>query len=180
MFTKNFTYHGLIYIGNYVKIITKNGNTILEDQVTILDYSIIDSSEGYIKIGSNTQIGYNTILKSFSGQITIGEKCVINQFTSIYGNGGTRIGDNVLIGPSVVIIPANHIYKKKNIPIRNQGETLKGIIIEDDVWIGAHSTILDGVHIGKGAIIAAGSVVTKDVDDFAIVAGIPAVLKKYR
>jgi acetyltransferase-like isoleucine patch superfamily enzyme len=90
------------------------------------------------------------------------------------------IGDNVLIAGHTMIIPSNHNSQDLQIPINQQGENSKGIIIEDDVWIGAGCKILDGVCIKSGAIIGAGSVVTKDIPPNAIIAGVPGKLIKYR
>ena len=90
------------------------------------------------------------------------------------------IKDDVLIGPRVFIASFNHNLKKNNIPVRLQGDTGKPIVIGEDVWVGAHAIILAGVKIGKGAVIGAGSVVTKDVEPYAIVAGVPAKFIKFR
>ena len=78
------------------------------------------------------------------------------------------------------MIPSNHNYARTDIPIYRQGETSKGIVIEDDVWIGARVTILDGVRVGGGSIIAAGAVVSKDVEPFSVVGGVPARVLKSR
>lgn len=91
------------------------------------------------------------------------------------------IGKNVLIGPNVTIIGSNHKYERRDIPIREQGvEYKKEIIIEDDVWIGSNAVILPGVTIKKGAIVAAGSVITKSVEEYQIVGGNPAKFIKER
>ncbi len=98
----------------------------------------------------------------------------------VYGQGGVKIGNYVRITAHTIIVAPQHIFKRRDIPICEQGIESKGIIIEDDVWIGAHCTILDGVKIGKGAIIAAGAVVTKDVAPYSTVGGVPAKLIKVR
>src|SRR5690606_10426864 len=85
-----------------------------------------------------------------------------------------KIGKDCSIAPNVIIVGANHLFKDSSATIKSQGVELKGIIIEDDVWIGANATILDGVIIRKGVVIAAGAVVHKDVDSFSIVGGVPA------
>lgn len=74
----------------------------------------------------------------------------------------------------------NHQYQDLQTPIRLQGETRQGIIVDDDCWIGAKSTILDGVHIQKESVVAAGSVVTKNVPAGSIVAGVPAKVLRSR
>lgn len=90
-------------------------------------------------------------------------------------NGGQiTIHDNVLIGPRCVIHSGNHNFADPQKLIREQGFTFRDIVIHEDVWIAANCTILSGVTIGKGSVIAAGSIVTKDVPEYAIVAGVPA------
>ena len=95
--------------------------------------------------------------------------------------GPLQIGNNVMMGPDVIIFTSNHETSRTDIPMRGQGSTLpQKVTIEDDVWIGARVIILPGVTIGKGAILAAGAVVSKDVPDYAIVGGVPAKVLKYR
>lgn len=89
--------------------------------------------------------------------------------------GPLTIGNNVMMGPDVLIYTKNHEVSSIEIPMIDQGETVpRPVIIEDDVWIGARAIILPGVTIGKGSIIGAGAVVTKDVLPYMIVAGVPA------
>lgn len=83
------------------------------------------------------------------------------------------MGKNTMIAAHTIIVPSNHRFERLDLPIRDQGLVKEGIFIEEDVWIGAGSKILDGVHIGKGCVIGAGSVVTKSIDDYSIVAGVP-------
>lgn len=95
--------------------------------------------------------------------------------------GKVRIGRDVMMGPEVVFYTVNHETKRTDIPMKMQGMTeQRACIVGDDVWIGRRAIILPGVTIGKGAIIGAGSVVTKDVPPYSMVAGNPAVVKKYR
>jgi len=96
-------------------------------------------------------------------------------------SGEITIGDNVMMGPEVMIYTSNHNYGRKDIPMIDQGQSdIRPVVIGDDVWIGARAIILPGVNIGKGSIIAAGSVVTKDVLEYSIVGGNPAKLIKKR
>lgn len=101
-----------------------------------------------------------------------GTACVIG--------GQIVIGENCLIGPKVVMRTASHRFEKKEVNIRGQGHQIADILIEDDCWIGANAIILGGVHIGKGAIIGAGAVVTKDIPSMVIAVGVPAKVLKYR
>ncbi len=110
--------------------------------------------------------------------VSIGNNCAINAYVHIWGNGGVAIGDNVMIASHVVISSLSHDYASNS--MRFSPLIAKNITIADDVWIGSSSIILPGITIGNGAVIGAGSVVTKDVAEMAIVAGNPARLIKYR
>jgi acetyltransferase-like isoleucine patch superfamily enzyme len=88
--------------------------------------------------------------------------------------GGVEIGDNTRIAEKVSIHAMNHNYINKNQLIINQGRRAMGIKIGNDVWIGAGAKILDGVEIGDGCVVAAGSVVTKSIESYLVVAGVPA------
>lgn len=143
--------------------------------------SLDNSMGGQIVIGNNNEILNGCLLMTYGGSISIGNNCSINPYTILYGHGeGLVIGNNVLIAGHCLIIPSNHVFTKRDITINKQGETSKGIVIEDDVWIAAGCQILDGVTIGKGAIVAAGSVVNKSIDPYTIVGGVPAKLIKNR
>lgn len=159
-----------------------NGKLTIGKKCNISKNSVFNlGNNGVIQIGEFTEILHGCLLMTYNGSITIGSNCSINPYTIIYGHGkGTAIGNNVLIAGHCLLIPANHVFIRTDIPINQQGTDSKGIIIEDDVWIAAGCQILDGVTIGKGAIIAAGSVVNKSVDPFSIVGGVPAKLIKYR
>lgn len=92
-----------------------------------------------------------------------------------------KIGSDVMVGPDVLIIDQSHRFDSVEIPMRLQGDHAPApVTIHDDVWIGARAIILPGVTISKGAIIGAGAVVTKDVPSYAICAGNPARVIKYR
>lgn len=107
--------------------------------------------------------------------IIIGNKSEIGTNARIMIKGILRIGDNVMMGPDVLIIDNNHRFSDTKIPMIEQGNySPKDITIEDDVWIGGRVIILPGVKIGKGSIIGAGSVVTKNIDPYSIVGGNPA------
>ena len=86
----------------------------------------------------------------------------------------------MLCGQSVRFHSENHIIERIDIPIRDQGVSNQGILIEDDVWLGSGVVILDGVHIGTGAVVAAGSVVNKDVPSYTVVGGVPTKVLKLR
>ena len=159
----------------------KNVNAYIHSSVRIYPNVVINTEYGgKISVGENCELLHGVSLMTYGGNIEIGNNCSINPYTILYGHGNLVIGDNVLIAGHCLIIPANHIFTDINIPINAQGLTKKGVIIEDNVWIGAGCRILDGVRIGQGAIIAAGAVVNKNVLPNTIVGGIPAKLIKTR
>jgi len=149
----------------------------IEDNVKILRGVSI---EGDTWIGNNTIIHDYSIISAYNGSIKIGQNCSVNPYCVLYGGGGLKIGDNVRIAAHTVMIPSNHIYDDRTIPIFLQGISTKGINIEDDVWIGAGVKILDGTKIGRGSIIGAGAVVIGEIPPFSIAVGVPAKIKKTR
>lgn len=158
-----------------------------QDKIIIGKNVNIDSSaifrvirDSKIIIGDNTSINHGVCLMTYGGNIEIGTACDINPYTIIYGHGNTKIGKKVLIAGHCMIIPSNHNYKDTNKPIADQGNTSKGIVIQDDVWIAHGCTILDGVTIGQGSIVAAGSVVREDIPPYTIYGGVPAKYIKNR
>ena len=98
----------------------------------------------------------------------------IGQGTILYGNGGLTIGKDVIIAGQCFIVASMHEYQDPTQPISAQGFSTQGIIIEDNVWIGAGAKVLDGVTIGKGAVVGANAVVTKSIPAGSCVVGIPA------
>ena len=131
------------------------------------------------KIGTKTWINRDVVFEA-PQKISIGDNVQINTRCWISGGGGLEIHDNTLIGPHVVIHSANHNFSDRKTPILKQGHTFKKIIIEKDVWIGANATILPGVIIREGSIIAAGAVVTKSTEQYGVYGGVPAKYIKSR
>lgn len=138
------------------------------------------SFDSEIRIGDDCYVGIGTIIKCYGGKINIGNNVSINPYTFINAGGGLVIGNDVRIAAHTSIICSNHNFNEISLPIRLQGNIKKGVVIEDDVWIGTGVRILDGVKIGKGAIVGAGSVVNKDLEPYSISVGVPAKTIKYR
>jgi galactoside O-acetyltransferase len=136
---------------------------------------IVSGTEN-IKLGNNIKFFGRDYLDAGDGSITIGDRTNINTGVTLDASfqGKIVIGNDVQIGPNVVIIASSHNYGRTDIPINQQGHTGGSITIEDDVWIGANCVITAGVIIGQGAIIGAGAVVTHNIDAFTIAGGIPA------
>lgn len=130
------------------------------------------------KCGKNVNVEHHAYFQN-GFNIEIGDNSGIGVNANIPNN--TIIGKNVLMGPDVMFFPSSHRFEKKDQSIMEQGyEEPKQVVIEDDVWIGARVIIVGGIRIKHGAVIGAGSVVTKDVEPFSIVAGVPAKVIKFR
>jgi len=133
-----------------------------------------------IEIGANTIVMHGAVLHVYNFRdlphagIKIGRDSLVGEYSVIRGQGGVTIGDRVYTSPFTQIIAVNHVFDDPDRPFVEQGITAQGIVIEDDVWLGAGAVITDGVCVGKGAVVAAGAVVTKDVLAHTVVAGVPA------
>lgn len=133
-----------------------------------------------IEIGENTLIMHHAELHVYNFRalpnagIKIGRDSLIGEFNVLRGQGGIIIGDRVYTSPLVQLAAVNHVFSDPTRPFVEQGITAQGIVIEDDVWVGAGAIITDGVRIGRGAVVAAGAVVTRDVAAHTVVAGVPA------
>jgi len=168
---------GLIFIGEHVKLMNSQ-NIVVGRNVKFEAYSEIQGlASTPLIFGDNVTIGRNVQIRpsSYYGVGHIGIGLEIGENSSIGPNGFVgsagkiSIGKQVMIGPNVTIIAENHNFKSKTISIKEQGVVQKGITIDDDVWIGANVTILDGVHIHSGVVIGANTLVTKNIGRDTIV-----------
>lgn len=116
---------------------------------------------------------------TFSRRLSIGNNSGLGVNSRVQGK--VSIGDDVMMGPDVLIYTTNHEFKSIDIPMRLQGYSQeRPVVIGNDVWIGARVIILPGVTVGNGVVIGAGSVVTKDIPPYKVAAGCPAVVVKSR
>ena len=156
----------------------------LGNRVAIDDYGLLDASgagdEGVI-VGDDVIISRNCVVQGKTGPVVIGDKTDIGCNSFIGSIKGIFIGHSVLIAGNCYIGGGRYISDRLDIPMMEQGLYSKGpVVIGDDVWLGAGAIVLDGVRIGKGCIIGAGAVVTKDLPDYAIAIGVPAKVTKMR
>jgi len=129
----------------------------LGEKSLIEDFAIINNAVGDVFIGDRTLVGLSSVII-----------------------GPVRLGNDILIAQHVVLSALNHNYEDVSLPIKDQGVNMQEIVVEDEVWIGANAVVTAGTRIGKHAIVAGGSVVTKDVPPYTIVGGNPArILKRY-
>ena len=149
-------------------------NTVLEEGVLIFHPENIE-------IGDNVYVGHHTILKGYyKNKMRLGSGTWIGQQCFFHAAGGITIGENVGIGPGVKIITSSHKIKNTGKPILHNKIDFKSVKIGDGSDIGLNAAILPGVSIGKNVQVGAGSVVTKNIQDFAVCAGVPAKIIKIR
>lgn len=156
------------------------------DQITLQNGCYLDqgtylhASPQGIQIGRGTIVMHGAVLHVYNFRdlpdagIVIGDDALIGEYTVIRGQGGVTIGDRVYTSPFTQILAVNHVYTNTSKPIIDQGITAQGIVVEDDVWIGAGAILTDGIRVGHGSVVAAGAVVTEDVPAHKVVAGVPA------
>ena len=149
---------------------------IMNNHSSINSYSYVDlGNDSIFKIGSKSSIGrFSEISITAKSSLIIGEKVFIGERANIRARAPISIGNYCRIAQGVSIISGQYKYKRADILIIEQGFESNPVVNEEDVWLGAGATVLMGVRIGKGAIVAAGAIVTKDVSDYNIVAGCPA------
>jgi acetyltransferase-like isoleucine patch superfamily enzyme len=177
---------GLAAIENNVRL--RFASNIHLGQGVYLDQgTYLHACPGGIEIGDDTIVMHGAVLHVYNfrnlphAKITIGKNSLVGEYSVIRGQGGVEIGDRVYTSPFTQIIAVNHVFNDPDHPFIDQGITAEGIVIEDDVWLGAGAVITDGVRVGKGAVVAAGAVVTRDVAPHTVVGGVPArVIKEIK
>lgn len=178
---------GLLLIGKNVTIrnpqhISVGRNFVVEDYCEIQGLS----QQG-LWFGERVTIGRFAMIRpsGYYGRdigvgLRIGNRSNIGANCYIGCSGGIEIGENVMMSPGVNLFAENHNFARTDIPMKDQGVTLNRIVVEDDCWLASGSTILAGVQVGRGAVVAAGAVVTTDVPPYAIVGGVPAKIIGWR
>lgn len=156
----------------------------LGNRVAIDDYGLLDASgageEGML-LGDDVIISRNCVVQGKTGPVVIGDKTDIGCNSIIGSTAGIFIGHSVLIAGNCYIGGGRYISERLDLPMMEQGLYSKGpVVIKDDVWLGAGAIVLDGVRIGKGCIVGAGAVVTKDLPDYAVAVGVPAKVTNIR
>jgi acetyltransferase-like isoleucine patch superfamily enzyme len=178
----------------YRAMLHAEGNVAIEDGVRIrfadnvwlgkgvyLDHGVyLHACPAGIRIGAESFVMKNAILHVYNFRnlphagIVIGQRSLIGEGCVLRGQGGITIGDDVFLAPLVQVLAVNHVYNDTSRPISFQGITTQGITIEDGAWIGGGAILLDGVRVGRNAVVGAGAVVTRDVPPFTVAVGNPA------
>jgi len=171
---------GALFMGKHVQLrhprLVRFGRSVIID-----DYVLIDAlSQQGVQLGDNVTVARSVtiqctgVISQLGIGLSVGDNSAIGAYSFLGAQGGIRIGADVIMGPRVNIHSENHCYDDVKTPIRLQGVKRKGVIVEDDCWIGAGAIILDGVHIGQGCVVAAGSVVKNSIPAYSVAAGTPA------
>lgn len=166
----------------YARHLSAGRDFIVEDyaEVNCMTYRGIIAGDR-VTIGKHAIIRPTNIYGSAIGEgLKIGNNSSIGPYSYIGCSGYIEIGDNVMMSPRVSIYAENHLFDRADQTIKEQGVKREFVKIEDDCWIAANTVILAGVTIGRGSVIAAGSVVTKDIPPYSVVGGVPAKVIKSR
>ncbi len=177
------TFHpGSFYISS--KAVIEHDELYPGEHVFIDDLVIIYKAQdgGAVTLDANVQVNRETIMQTGAGGLvevgrdtSIQPRCIFSAYV-----GAIRVGQNVQIAPYCTFYSYNHAFAPGQRIIDQPLQSKGGITIGDDAWLGVGVTVLDGVHIGSGAVVGAGSVVTRDIPDQAIAAGNPAKIVKHR
>jgi len=148
----------------------------LGDYAAICDNAFLNAwfPNSKIIIHDRVRLDRGIHLQALGGRIEIDEMTYIGPYFCAAGPGNISIGKNCMIASHSSAYANNHIFSDPHIPIGAQGVTCEGIVIEDDCWLGTGVRVLDGVTIGRGSVIGAGAVVTKNILPYSIAVGVPA------
>jgi acetyltransferase-like isoleucine patch superfamily enzyme len=164
--------------------IRKPGHIRMGDHVSIDDHTMLDAGSGEetaIRIGNRVIISRGCLIQAKNRPLTIDDDCDIGAHTIVASGGGISLAPSVLVAANCYIGGARYHFHDRATPILFQGIYSRGpITIGEGAWIGATATILDGVTVGRGCVIGAGSVVVHDIPDHAVAAGTPARVLRFR
>ena len=173
-----------VFIGRNTKILN-NRNISFGKSVTIGSYCEIDgyASEKIVfgdcvKIGSYSKLLSTSHFSKFGKGLVMGSNSAVGDFTHFGAPGGIVIGNDVIMGSYISFHSENHNFLDTSKLIREQGVTSKGIILGNNIWVGAKVTFLDGCEIGDNSVVAAGAVVTGKFPKNSIIGGVPARILK--
>ena len=153
--------HGMSFLGRHVELTAPCG-------------------EGRLVVGPWCWIGDGVALRAHQGRVTVGAKAVIGGGTTVNAYLDVSIGDGALIADDVHITDFDHRIERLDVPIRDQGIVTSPVRIGPDVWLGRGATVLRGVDIGRGSVIGANAVVTRDIPPYSVAVGVPARVVRSR
>ena len=152
-----------------------DGEIAISEFAVVEPHVMLDSSAsptGCIAIGRRAKLKQGAIIRTYGGSIAIEDRVSIGEYTVLAGHGGITVGATTIVSGHCYLGASGHIFSSE-VPIRFQGESAAGIHIEENVWIGAHVVVQDGVCIAQGAVIGSGAVVTRSMPASSICFGAP-------
>jgi acetyltransferase-like isoleucine patch superfamily enzyme len=155
----------------------------LGDGVTIDDLVVLDAkgtSNRGIDIGPGAFLGRGTILSCKDGDIALGEHANLGFHCEVFSGSSVTVGAHALFAAQVYLVGGGHEFEARDAAVIEQPRTSRGIVLGDNVWLGAGAKVLDGLRIGSHVVVGAGAVVTADLPEGAIAAGVPARVVRLR
>jgi acetyltransferase-like isoleucine patch superfamily enzyme len=153
------------------------------DHVTIDDQVVLDAkgtTNRGITLGSGVFLGRGTILSCKDGDITLGDNVNIGFYSEIFSGSSVTVGRHGLFAAYTYLVGGGHEFESADRTVLEQPRSSKGIVVGDNVWLGAGVKVLDGVRLGNDVVVGAGAVVTSDLPDGAVAVGIPARVVRHR
>ncbi|MQA03724.1 MAG: acyltransferase [Streptosporangiales bacterium] len=172
----------LLRYWRFLRFKLRNPHVVTEGFVFLGRRTQVYARKGYgrLVLGRWTHFGDGTKLRCHEGNLRVGEKAVFGQDVSVNCYLDVEVGACTIVADDVYIADFDHKVDDISIPIKDQGIVKRPVRVGPDVWIGTKVTVLRGTQIGRGAVIGANSVVTKDVPDYAIAVGVPARVVRSR
>ena len=156
------------------QLVLRGGYHLDENVELVMDTDGHSAELGSIILGSDVILRSGCVISADGGTVRIGDRTYLGPHSVLLGGrGGLVVGADVMFGPQCLVVASNHGLDGAEMFV-HQPLTSSGVVIADNVWIGGHATIVDGVSIGSGSVVAAGAVVTRDVPACTLVAGVPA------
>jgi acetyltransferase-like isoleucine patch superfamily enzyme len=153
------------------------GSDVVIDDLVVLDAK--GSGNRGITIGDGVFLGRNTILSCKDGDIALGDHVNIGFFSEIFSGSSVTVGRYGLFAAYTYLVGGGHDFERADVPVLEQARPSRGIVLGENVWLGTGAKILDGVTIGRDVVVGANAVVTEDLPDGVVAAGIPArVIRK--
>ncbi|MFD0990553.1 acyltransferase [Mariniflexile jejuense] len=173
-----------VFVGKNTIFLNKK-NIHFGNNVTIEEHCFIDAFASQkicfgnnVKIGAYSSVSSTSHMSKYGIGLKIGNNSGIGRFTEFGASGGIEIGNDVIMGSYISFHSENHNYSDVTKPIREQGVTSDGIVLGDNIWVGAKVTFLDGCKIGNNSVVAAGAVVKGIFPDNVVIGGVPAKILK--
>jgi acetyltransferase-like isoleucine patch superfamily enzyme len=148
------------------------GDDVVVDDLVLLDAK--GSSNRGIEIGSGVFLGRGTILSCKDGDIVLGDHVNIGFYSEVFSGSSVTVGASGLFAAYTYLVGGGHEFERSGLPVVEQPRRSRGIALGENVWLGTGAKVLDGVRIGSDVVVGAGAVVTEDLPDGVVAAGVPA------